>query len=68
MTEPLVMNDEMLISGIILAITFVGIFTETVHGFHRAKFAMLGAIVMIVVGQYFEFYDSSLAVAAVKSS
>jgi Na+/H+ antiporter NhaD/arsenite permease-like protein len=59
------MNDEMLISGIILAITFVGIFTETVHGFHRAKFAMLGAITMIVVGQYFEFYDSSLAFAAV---
>ncbi len=65
MTEPLVMNDEMLISGIILAITFVGIFTETMHGFHRAKFAMLGAITMIVVGQYFEFYDSSLAFAAV---
>ncbi len=65
MTEPLVMNDEMLISGIILATTFVGIFTETVHGYHRAKIAMLGAIVMIVVGQYFEFYDSSLAFAAV---
>jgi Na+/H+ antiporter NhaD/arsenite permease-like protein len=65
MTEPLVMNDEMLISGIILAITFVGIFTETVHGFHRAKFAMLGAITMIVVGQYFDFYNSSLAFAAV---
>ncbi len=65
MTEPLVMNEEMLISGIIFAITFVGIFTETIHGFHRAKFAMLGAIVMIVVGQYYEFYDSSLAFAAV---
>jgi len=61
----LVMNDEMLISGIILAITFIGIFTETVHGFHRAKFAMLGAITMIVVGQYFEFYDSAMAFAAV---
>ncbi len=65
MTEPLVMNDEMLISGIILAITFIGIFTETMHGFHRAKFAMLGAITMIVVGQYFEFYDSALAFKAV---
>jgi len=65
MTEPLVMNNEMLISGIILAVTFVGIFTETVHGFHRAKFAMLGALTMIVVGQYFEFYDSALAFAAV---
>ena len=65
MTEPLVMNDEMLISGIILASTFIGIFTETVHGYHRAKIAMLGAITMIVVGQYFEFYDSSLAFAAV---
>ena len=65
MTEPLVMNNEMLISAIILAVTFIGIFTETVHGFHRAKFAMLGAITMIVVGQYFDFYDSTLAFVAV---
>ena len=65
MTETLVMNKEMLISGIILAVTFCGIFTETMHGFHRAKFAMLGAITMIVVGQHFGFYDSSLAFMAV---
>ena len=60
MTEVLVMNDSMMISGIILAITFVGIFTETLHGFHRAKFAMMGAIMMIVAGQYYGFYDSKL--------
>jgi len=35
-------NNAMLVSGIILAATFVGIFTEAVHGFHRTKFAMGG--------------------------
>jgi len=65
MTEALVLNDAMLISGVVLAVTFVGIFTENLHGFQRAKFAMLGAIIMIVVGQYYDFYDSSMAVRAV---
>ena len=65
MTEMLVMNNSMMVSGIILTLTFIGIFTETLHGFHRAKFAMLGAMVMIVVGQYYGFYDSFLAVEAV---
>ncbi|NIM68913.1 MAG: arsenic transporter, partial [Xanthomonadales bacterium] len=46
----------MVISGIILSFTFVGIFTETLHGFHRAKFAMMGALLMIVAGQYYGFY------------
>jgi Na+/H+ antiporter NhaD/arsenite permease-like protein len=59
------MNDSMMVSAIILAITFVGIFTETLHGFHRAKFAMMGAILMIVAGQYYGFYDSKLAVYAI---
>ncbi len=62
MTELLVMNDAMMISAIILAITFVGIFTENFHGFHRAKFAMMGAIMMIIAGQFYGFYDSQLAV------
>ena len=65
MTETLVMNDSMMISGIILVITFIGIFTETLHGFHRAKFAMMGAILMIIAGQYYGFYDSKLAVYAI---
>ena len=33
MIEPLVLTDEMIISGVILALTFIGIFTETLHGF-----------------------------------
>jgi len=65
MTEALVMNEGMLVSGLILAFTFLGIFTEHLHGFHRAKFAMMGAILMIIIGQYYGFYDSHLAVAAV---
>ena len=58
-------NIGMAISGIILAATFVGIFTEAVHGFHRTKFAMGGAGLMILVGQYFGFYNTELAIEAI---
>ncbi len=61
----LVWNTEMLVSGIILVATFVGIFTEAVHGFHRTKFAMGGAGLMILAGQYFGFYNTELAVEAI---
>ncbi|MEJ2534001.1 MAG: SLC13 family permease, partial [Gammaproteobacteria bacterium] len=63
--ETLVLTEEMMISGIILAITFIGIFTETLHGFHRAKFALMGALMMIAAGQYYGFYDSLQAVEAI---
>lgn len=65
MPETLVLNEAMLVSGIVLAITFIGIFTENLHGYHRAKFAMLGGLGMIIVGQYYGFYNPSLAVHAV---
>jgi len=65
MSDQLIMNDAMLVSGIVLAATFIGIFTENLHGYHRAKFAMLGAIIMIIVGKHYGFYDSSMAVHAV---
>ena len=44
MAEVLVLNNEMIVSGIVLALTFIGIFTENLHGYHRAKFAMLGGL------------------------
>ena len=47
--ETIVMNQGMLVSGIILAASFILIFTETLHGFHRVKVAMAGAAVMLVV-------------------
>jgi len=62
---PLQWNNAMLVSGIILAVTFVGIFTEAVHGFHRTKFAMGGAGIMILAGQFMGFYSTELAVEAV---
>ena len=55
---PLTWNNAMLVSGLILVVTFVGIFTEAVHGFHRTKFAMGGAGLMILAGQYFGFYNT----------
>jgi Na+/H+ antiporter NhaD/arsenite permease-like protein len=62
---PLSWSNAMMFSGIILIVTFIGIFTEAVHGFHRTKFAMGGAGIMILVGQYFGFYNTELAVEAV---
>lgn len=65
MTETLSWNTSMLASGIIMILTFIGIFTEGVHGFHRAKFAMAGAGVMILAGQYFGFYSPAQAVQSI---
>ena len=59
------MNEGMMVSGIILALSFIGIFTETLHGFSRVKVAMLGALVMLVVGQSYGFYNPEQAFEAV---
>ena len=63
--ETLVWNNAMLVSGIILVFTFIGIFTEGLHGFHRAKFALAGAGSMVIAGQFFGFYDPELAIEAI---
>ena len=63
--EVLEFNTAMLVSAIILVITFVGIFTETLHGMERSKFAALGAAAMIVSGQVFGFYNPEEAIEAV---
>lgn len=65
LTEPLVWNNQMAISAVILIATFIGIFTEGVHGFHRTKFAMGGAALMVLLGQVFDFYSPELAVEAI---
>lgn len=58
-------NDGMMVSAIIMGLTFVGIFTEGMHGFHRVKFAMGGAGAMILVGQYMGFYNPELALESI---
>ena len=63
--EVLEFNTAMLVSAIVLVVTFVGIFTETLHGMERSKFAALGAAAMIVCGQIFGFYSPEAAVEAV---
>ena len=63
--ETIVMSQGMLVSGIILAASFILIFTETLHGFHRVKVAMAGAAVMLVVGQSYGFYSPEEAFEAV---
>ena len=63
--EILQFNSEMAVSALILLVTFIGIFTEGLHGFHRTKFAMLGAVAMIIAGQMMGFYSPHLALAAI---
>jgi len=63
--ETIVMDQGMLVSGIILAASFILIFTETLHGFHRVKVAMAGAALMLVVGQGYGFYSPEAAFEAV---
>jgi len=63
--ETLVWNTEMMVSGIVLAITFIAIFTEGIHHIHRVKCAMAGAATMIVAGQIFGFYSPENAVHAI---
>ena len=65
LTEELVFDEAMLVSAIILAVTFIGIFTEQIHGMERVKFASAGAAVMVIAGQYYGFYSPDLAIEAV---
>jgi Na+/H+ antiporter NhaD/arsenite permease-like protein len=63
--ETIVMNEGMLASGIVLVISFILIFTETLHGYHRSKIAMAGAGAMLLVGQYYDFYTPDAAFEAI---
>ena len=63
--EQLVLTEGMIVSGIILALTFIGIFTEQLHGMERSKVSSAGAVVMVIVGQMYGFYDPFEAVEAV---
>lgn len=65
LTEPLVLNDAMIASGIVLLITFIGIFSEHLHGMERSKFATIGAVAMVIVGQIYGFYSPMQAIGAV---
>lgn len=55
----------MIVAGAILVLTFLGIFTEHVHGYNRAKFAMAGAGAVIIAGQIYGFYSPEQALHAI---
>ena len=65
LTGPIVWNKAMMVSAIILAVTFIGIFTEHIHGFERSKSASAGAVAMVIFGQIYGFYSPELALTAV---
>ena len=54
--EQLTLTPAMIASGIVLAVTFIGIFTEQLHGMERSKVAAGGSLVMVIVGQFYGFY------------
>ena len=61
----LVLTQPQWVAAAILAMTFIGIFTEHYHGIERAKFAMAGAGAIIIAGQIFGFYSPDLAIEAI---
>lgn len=61
----MIFTSEMLVAGVILLFTFVGIFTEHFHGIDRAKFAMAGAGAIVIAGQLMGFYSPELALEAI---
>jgi Na+/H+ antiporter NhaD/arsenite permease-like protein len=63
--EHLELTTEMIVSGVILIATFIGIFTEHLHGYARSKFALLGAGCMMGAGHWFGFYNAEQAIHAV---
>lgn len=65
MSEQLILNTPMIVSAIVLLATFVMLFTEHFHHIHRTTIAMVGAAVMVLVGQVFGFYNPVLALKAV---
>ena len=65
MTETLAFNTPMLVSAIVLGVAFLGIFTEEMHGIHRSKAAIAGAVAMVIIGQVFGFYSPELALGAI---
>ena len=63
--ETLTWDTPMLVSALILAATFAGIFTEGLHHIHRTKVAMVGAAAMVFSGQLFGFYGPDEAILAI---
>jgi len=63
--ETLAWDTPMMVSAVILAATFAGIFTEGLHRIHRTKIAMLGAAAMVFAGQLFGFYGPEQALDAI---
>ncbi len=63
--ESLTWTTEMAVSAAILVGTFVAIFTEGVHYFHRTKCALVGAATMVIAGQLMGFYGPEAAIEAI---
>jgi len=56
------LTPDMLVSAIILVAAYILVFTEVIH---RANAALIGAVVMVGVGNWLGFYSQEQAVAAI---
>lgn len=65
MTDPSLFTQPMLVSAIILGITFIGLFLEEWHGHHKLKFILPGAVAMLAAGMFFKFYTPTQALGAI---
>jgi len=63
--ETLIWNNEMMVSGVVLAVTFIAIFTEGIHHVHRVKCATAATACRLDAGQIFGFYTPEQAVHAI---
>lgn len=58
-------SENMLIATTVLVVAYGLIFSETLH---RASAALLGAVVMVIVGMWFGFYDQEKAIHAIDAN
>lgn len=65
MTHTTGFTPPMLIASIIFVGAYILIFTEV---FHRTTAALLGAVVMVIVGQYAGFYSQEAALLAIDAN
>ncbi|HHJ35424.1 MAG TPA: citrate transporter [Gammaproteobacteria bacterium] len=64
-TESFILTDSMLIAAAILVAVYALVFSEIIHRMHGA---LIGAVVMVAVGMYFDFYTQEEAIESIDAN
>ncbi|MDM8547850.1 ArsB/NhaD family transporter [Candidatus Venteria ishoeyi] len=64
-TQHLTFTASMAIASLVFISAYIIVFSEV---FHRTTSALLGAVVMVAVGEYFGFYDQETALKAIDAN